>query len=245
MRSVLDRAANRRPPAADDGTLPVGDEKRRAVRAMFDAIAPRYDAVNKAMSLGLDIHWRRRTVRLLGLPEGSVVLDLACGTGDFLRALDTSGRYGVGIDLSAGMLANARPGGCPLVLGDAAQLPFRDGCLDGVVSGFALRNFTELDAVFSELARVVRPGGRIALLDISRPTSPVLRAGHAVWFNTVVPRIGGLVSDKAAYRYLPRSVAYLPPSPELCDSLRAAGFGNVACRQLTGGIVQVLTGSRR
>jgi demethylmenaquinone methyltransferase/2-methoxy-6-polyprenyl-1,4-benzoquinol methylase len=211
---------------------------------MFDAIAPRYDAVNKAMSFGLDIYWRRRTAGLLGLGEGAFVLDLACGTGDFIRELTRRAKVPVGIDLSAGMLASARVDGAPLLLGDALAMPFASASFDGVVSGFALRNFTDLPGVFGELARVVRTGGRVALMDIAQPTGLVLKLGYRLWFNTVVPAIGGAVSDKAAYRYLPRSVAYLPEPEELMALLAQAGFGDVARLPLSGGIVQVLSGTR-
>jgi demethylmenaquinone methyltransferase/2-methoxy-6-polyprenyl-1,4-benzoquinol methylase len=212
---------------------------------MFDAIAPRYDALNKVMTFGLDVMWRRHTVGLLGLPARSVVLDVACGTGDFVRALDRSAHQPVGLDLSAGMLANAKVGGAPLVHCDAACLPVRSSSVDGAVSGFALRNFADLQGVLWELARVVRPGGRVALLEVSEPRQPLLLAGYRVWFNKVVPRIGQLLSDPAAYRYLPESVAYLPPPEELLAMLTEAGFGEATRHPLSGGIVQVLTGTRR
>lgn len=228
----------------DRADLPYGEEKRAAVRDMFDAIAPRYDAVNKAMSFGLDMYWRRKTVRLLGLPARSLVLDLACGTGDLVRELARAPHLPVGVDLSSGMLQHARVAGAPLVLADAVTLPFPDGAFDGAVSGFALRNFADLVAAFTELARVVRPGGRIALLDVSAPKSAILRAGHSVWFNKVVPRIGGLVSDRAAYSYLPRSVAYLPAPDRLLAVIGEAGFDEADRHVLSGGIVQVLTGTR-
>lgn len=224
--------------------LPTGEAKRTAVRSMFDQIAPRYDAVNKVMTFGLDLHWRRRTVRLLGLPARSKVLDLACGTGDFVRALGRAGNLPVGVDLSAGMLAHARAEGHPLLLADGARLPLRDGAVDGAVSGFALRNFSDLPAVLAELARVVAPGGRIALLDAAEPTAPLLAAGHRLWFHHVVPRIGALLSDGPAYRYLPRSLSYLPPPSELEAMIAAAGFESVRRRTMTGGAVQVFTGTR-
>jgi len=211
---------------------------------MFDAIAPRYDVVNKVMTFGLDVIWRRRTVGLLGLPGHSLVLDLACGTGDLVRALRRAAHVPVGLDISAGMLANARVQGAPLVLGDGAALPVRAASVDGVVSGFALRNFADLAAVLAELARVVRPGGRIALLDVSQPEGQVLSAGYRIWFNRVVPRIGRILSDPAAYRYLPESVAYLPPPAELLVMLADAGFAGAVRHQLSGGLVQVLTGTR-
>lgn len=225
--------------------LPEGDEKVAAVRAMFDTISPRYDLVNRVMTFGLDVGWRRRAVRALGLPNGSRVLDLACGTGDLIDDLGRAGYTPIGVDLSLGMLrhAPARRRG-KLTQGDAIRLPVGSEACDGVISGFALRNFVALPPVWAELARVVRPGGRIALLDVSRPTNPLLRAGHELYFGRVVPLIGGLLSSADAYRYLPRSVAYLPGPDELSRQLERAGFTAVARRQLTGGITQLITATR-
>ena len=232
--------------------LPTGAEKVAAVDAMFDAIAPGYDRTNRVISLGLDVGWRRRTVRSLELVPGSLVLDLACGTGDLCRQLADQGLTPVGTDRSAGMLAASRVP-APLVRGDALALPFRSGGLDGVVCGFALRNFAALAPVLAECARVLRPGGRLALLEVDAPSQPLLRLGHRVWFGRVVPFVGGLVAARsgapraraaAAYRYLPASVAYLPPTPELLALISAAGFTSVARRPLSGGIAQLLTGTR-
>ncbi len=216
-------------------TLPQGEEKGRAVRAMFDAIAPRYDLVNRVMTFGLDLRWRRRTVRALDLAPGATVLDLACGTGDLCRDLAAAGYQPVGLDLSLGMLRNARTG-APLVQADAARLPLGDGAVDGAVSGFALRNFVALAPVFGELARVVQPGGRVALLEVAHPPG--------FYFNRIVPRIGGLLSDGDAYRYLPRSVAYLPPPRELEAVLASAGFGHVVRTTLSGGVAQLIAATR-
>lgn len=233
-----------RPGRSPSVALPVGDDKVRAVRGMFDTIAPRYDLVNRLMTLGLDRGWRRTAVRALTLGRGDRVLDVACGTGDLCRELASAGYDPVGIDLSGGMLHHARTS-APLVHGDALGLPFFDGSLDGAISGFALRNFVALEPLFDELARVVRPGGRISLLDVSRPDNPVLRAGHRLWFEQVVPRIGGTLSDPAAYRYLPRSVAYLPPTEVLAGQLRGAGFTAVERHVLSGGITQLFSATRR
>jgi demethylmenaquinone methyltransferase/2-methoxy-6-polyprenyl-1,4-benzoquinol methylase len=227
----------------DADHLPQGEEKVQAVRAMFDAIAPRYDLVNRIMTFRMDVRWRTRTVRALGLPTGSLVLDLACGTGDLCRALTDHGYRPVGADLSFGMLANARTD-APLVHADALQLPVPDRSADGVTCGFALRNFVDLRPFLAELGRVVRPGGRIALLEVAEPSNRLLRWGHGIYFGDVVPRIGGLLSDAAAYRYLPRSVAYLPSASQLVDLIRGAGFGNARRELLSGGIAQLLTGTR-
>ena len=229
--------------ATGSPTLPEGEAKARAVRAMFDTIAPRYDLVNRIMTFGLDRRWRKATVRSLGLPAAGTILDVACGTGDLCRELSASGYQPVGVDLSWGMLAHARTT-APLLHVDALQLPLAAGTVEGAVSGFALRNFVALDPLFAELARVVRPGGRIALLDVATPTHPWLRAGHAVYFGQVVPRLGALLSDRDAYRYLPESVAYLPDPPVLLQQLAAAGFDQVARRLLSGGITQLITATR-
>jgi len=223
--------------------LPEGDEKRAAVRDMFDTIAPRYDLVNRLMTFRLDVRWRRLSRETLALAPGSVVLDLACGTGDFAVDLAEEGHRPIGIDLSFGMLASARTG-APLVQGDLLKLPIADGSVDAAVCGFALRNLVELPPFFDELARVVRPGGRIALLDVSEPDLAIMRWGHGFYFNKVVPRIGGLLSDRSAYAYLPRSVSYLPPSAEMVASLGRSGFADVGHRQLSGGITQLLTARR-
>ncbi len=224
--------------------LPMGEEKVRAVRAMFDTIAPRYDLVNRVMTFRMDVGWRRRAVRSLGLGPAATVVDLATGTGDLCRDLRAAGYRPVGVDLSLGMLRHARTT-APLVQGDALRLPLATSSVEGAVSGFALRNFTELGAVFDELARIVRPGGRIALLDVASPSNPVLRAGHGAYFGHVVPRIGGLLSDASAYRYLPKSVAYLPAPAVMLDRLGAAGFGAIERRLLSGGISQLIVATRR
>lgn len=224
--------------------LPEGEAKVAAVRDMFDAIAPRYDLVNRVMTFRLDVRWRRLAVTELRLPPGSRVLDLASGTGDLCVELAEQGHHPLSVDLSFGMLAADRSG-APRAQADILCLPFPDASADGVTCGFALRNLVALGPFFDELARVVRPGGRIALLDVATPPNPVLRAGHQVYFGKVVPWIGGRLSDPAAYRYLPRSVAYLPEPLEMVDRLRTAGFTPVERRLLSGGITQLLLATRR
>lgn len=226
-----------------DEPLPTGDDKVASVRTMFDTIAPRYDLVNRVMTFGLDVRWRNRTIRDLELPSGSVIADLACGTGDFCRTLSEQGHRPIGFDLAFGMLAHARTE-APLVHADALRLPVPDGSMDGVTCGFALRNFVELDPFFAELARIVRPGGRIALLDVSRPPSRFLRMGYDVYFGKVVPFIGGLLSNADAYHYLPRSLSYLPGPDELSAQVGRAGFTQVTHTQLNGGLVQLITATR-
>lgn len=229
--------------AWDRDTLPEGDEKAAAVRQMFDAIAPRYDLINRIMTLRLDVRWRRKAVRLLALPTSSRVLDVASGTGDLCIDLARAGLRPTSVDFSFGMLAADRSG-APRVQADILTMPFPDASVDGVTCGFALRNLVDLVSFFDELGRVVRPGGRIALLDVGVPKHRLVRWGHAFYFGKVVPRIGGLLSNGAAYRYLPRSVAYLPEATVMVKALNDAGFADADHRLLSGGITQLLLGTR-
>ena len=224
--------------------LPQGEEKVKAVDNMFDAIAPRYDLLNRVLTFGMDVGWRRRTVKSLQLSPGAKVLDLACGTGDLCRELAKRGYRPVGVDRSAGMLAAQRTT-APLIRGDALVLPFRSNSVDGVVCGFALRNFSSLKPFLKECSRVIRPGGRIALLEVAEPENSVLRWGHSQYFGKVVPVVGGLLSDRDAYQYLPKSVAYLPPPARMVSMMAESGFGNANRKPLSTGIAQLLTGTKR
>lgn len=211
---------------------------------MFDAIAPRYDLVNRIMTFRMDVGWRRRSVNVLGLIPGSVVADLACGTGDMCFELERKGFLPIGVDFSFGMLA-AAPRPFPRVQADVLELPFADARLDGVTCGFALRNFVALDGFFEELGRVVRPGGRIALVDATQPPNPIMRFGHGIYFNRIVPLVGGLISrNRDAYAYLPKSLAYMPEPEEVLAMLRAAGFSDAKRTLLSGGIAHLFTGTR-
>lgn len=210
---------------------------------MFDAIASRYELVNKLMTFGLDSRWRRRAVRDLRLPHASVVLDIAAGTGDFTRELARQGHTTVATDLSFGMLEAGRA--MPeRVQADASSLPFRTAGFDGVTCGYALRNFTDLAGTFDEMARVMRPGGRLSLLEVAEPESGLLRTGFRLWFHRVVPFIGSLVSDRAAYHYLPQSTAYLPTSDEIVVMLNSSGFSTVNHRRVMGGLSQQFVATR-
>ena len=224
-------------------TLPQGDEKVTAVRSMFDRIAPRYDMLNRIMTFGLDVRWRRRSIDVLGLPRGATVVDVACGTGDFCREMQRSGLNVVGMDFSMGMLVAAKAD-TPLVQADALRLPLGDGSVDGLTCGFALRNVASLASLFDEVARVVRPGGRIALLEVAEPEGRLTRFGHHVYFHRVVPLIGGLLSDKSAYNYLPRSTEYLPPPDDLLEMLRGRGFVGIERETLGLGAAQLISATR-
>ena len=204
---------------------------------MFDAIAPRYDLVNRIMTFRLDVRWRRKAIRSLGLRANSVILDLASGTGDMCIDLRKAGYQPLSMDLSLGMLIADRSN-APRTQTDILQLPCASGSVDGVTCGFALRNLLDLNTFFAELSRVTKPDGRIALLDVGIPTNPFIK------FGKIVPRIGGLLSNRAAYNYLPKSVAYLPSPTAMVDMLRQNGFASVEHRQLSGGLTQLLLATK-
>jgi demethylmenaquinone methyltransferase/2-methoxy-6-polyprenyl-1,4-benzoquinol methylase len=209
---------------------------------MFDRIAPRYDLLNRMMTFGQDVRWRKRAVKELHLPFGSTVADMACGTGDLCRELQSRGLNPIGFDFSMGMLSAARTS-APLVQADVQHLPLNDASVDGITCGFALRNFVDLGEALTEFARVVRPRGRIAILEVSEPSGTMTRAGHRVYFHKVVPLVGGLLSDKDAYSYLPESTAYLPPTEKLLEMFRRVGFA-ANSEKLMMGATQLIVGTR-
>ncbi len=217
-----------------------------AVRTMFDRIAPRYDMMNRLISLGLDQGWRRVALDLAQVGEGERVLDLACGTGDLSEAARARGATVIGADFAREMLrgARAREIDAEFTCADAARLPIATASVDVVTCGFALRNFVALPEVFSEIARVLKAGGRIALIDADRPKSRLVRFGHSLYFDRFVPWLGARLSDRDAYRYLPESTAYLPPAEELFAMLDKAGLQQVAKKSLLFGSAQILTGVR-
>jgi demethylmenaquinone methyltransferase/2-methoxy-6-polyprenyl-1,4-benzoquinol methylase len=231
----------------DDRSAQPGPPDESRIAAMFDGLAGRYDALNLILSLGLDRAWRRAAARTAATRPGDVVLDLGCGTGDLSVALVRQGVRVVGVDASAGMLSAAVARalrGVDLVRGSAFRLPFRDGVFGAVASAFVLRNLDDLPAAFAELARVTRPGGRVALLDITEPPWRALRLGFDAYFGVAAPVLGRLSGHPGEYRYLVRSVAHLPPVTDLCADLRRAGFEHVRARSLTGGVVTLFTGKR-
>jgi demethylmenaquinone methyltransferase/2-methoxy-6-polyprenyl-1,4-benzoquinol methylase len=213
---------------------------------MFDQVAVRYDLINRLLSFGLDRRWRRAAAAAVSPTKGPV-LDLGCGTGDLGLLLSGSARV-VGIDLSHPMLMAARTKAgaarLSLVEGSAFALPFPDATFDAAVSGFVLRNLEDLPAAFAELARVVAPGGRIGLVDITEPPRPALRRLFDAYFGVAAPALGRLAGRRDAYRYLARSLAQLPPPPQVCGLLEEAGFQRAEARPLTGGMVTLFTGMR-
>jgi demethylmenaquinone methyltransferase / 2-methoxy-6-polyprenyl-1,4-benzoquinol methylase len=215
-----------------------------AVRTMFDRIAPVYDPMNRLMTAGLDVRWRRLAAAAVVRP-GDRVLDAACGTGDFALAdLDVGAREVVGIDFAPRMLERARRKSIEIdwIQADLLALPFPDESFDVATVGFGVRNLAELERGLRELRRVLRPGGRIAVLEITRPRG-ALRPFFSVWFERIVPLAGRLLPGGRAYGYLPASVRRFPPAEELAELLEHAGFENVRFRLLAGSIVALHTGT--
>jgi demethylmenaquinone methyltransferase/2-methoxy-6-polyprenyl-1,4-benzoquinol methylase len=224
--------------SVETGRLPA-----EGVRAMFDRIAPVYDAMNRTMTLGLDQRWRRATVAAVVAP-GNRVLDACCGTGDLALAAERAGGRVTGLDFSERMLDRARRKSTAVewVRGDALSLPFEDGAFEAATVGFGVRNLDDLERGLAELRRVLRSGGRLGVLEITRPRG-LLAPFYRLWFDGLVPLLGKLLPGGSAYTYLPASVRRFPGPEELAELLRAVGFSDVDYRLFAGGIVALHTGS--
>jgi len=215
-----------------------------AVRSMFDRIAPVYDPMNRVMTAGLDVRWRRLAAAAAVRP-GDRVLDAACGTGDFAVAdLRAGAGHVTGLDFSERMLERARrkEPRVDWVLGDLLELPFADGSFEAATVGFGVRNVADLEVALGELRRVLVPGGRLAILEITRPRG-VLRPFFRLWFDGVVPVLGKVLPGGSAYTYLPASVRRFPDAEALAALLAEAGFVEVRFRLLGGTIVALHTGT--
>jgi demethylmenaquinone methyltransferase/2-methoxy-6-polyprenyl-1,4-benzoquinol methylase len=219
-----------------------------AVRSMFDRIAPVYDLMNRVMTVGLDGRWRRLTAQAV-VREGDRVLDAACGTGDLAVADLKAGASRVtGLDFSEAMLQRARRKAqrhelaVDWIQGDMLALPFADGTFDAATVGFGVRNVADLELGLRELRRVLRPGGRLAILEITQPRG-ALRPFFSLWFDRVVPALGKVLPGGSAYSYLPASVKRFPDAESLAQMLRECGFGDVRFRLLAGSIVALHTGT--
>jgi demethylmenaquinone methyltransferase/2-methoxy-6-polyprenyl-1,4-benzoquinol methylase len=216
-----------------------------AVRSMFDRIAPVYDVMNHVMTAGLDRRWRRLTVEAVVQP-GARVLDACCGTGDLAVAAEREGGIVTGLDFSGEMLVRARAKSDTIdwVQGDLLALPFPDASFDAATVGFGVRNVADLDVALRELRRVLRPGGGLAILEITQPRGP-LRPFFSLWFDRVVPALGRVLPGGKAYTYLPASVRRFPGAEELAGTVESAGFGSARFRLFGGTIVALHTAVAR
>ena len=222
------------------GTLPADD-----VRTMFDRIAPVYDVMNRVMTAGLDLRWRRLTAEAV-VRRGDRVLDACCGTGDLAVADVRAGGDVTGLDFSPRMLERARrkSDAVKWVEGDMLALPFEDGSFEAATVGFGVRNVVDLEHGLAELARILVPGGRLGILEITTPTG-LLAPFYRLWFDRIVPLLGKVLKGGEAYSYLPASVRRFPDKEALAGLLRAAGFDGVEYRTFAGGIVALHTGAKR
>ena len=215
-----------------------------SVRSMFDRIAPMYDVMNRVMTAGLDVRWRRLTAEA-AVRRGDRVLDAACGTGDLALADVKAGAGRVtGLDFSAEMLARARKKSASIewIQGDMLALPFAAETFDAATVGFGVRNVANLELGLQELRRVLRPGGRLAILEITQPRG-ALRSFYSLWFDRIIPALGKVLPGGDAYTYLPASVKRFPTAERLADMLREAGFTDVRFDLMAGSIVALHTGS--
>ena len=236
-----------------DARLPSGTERARLVREMFDRIAGRYELLNTIMTAGLHRIWNREAVRATGLRPGKKALDLACGTGSLTRDLAKRvgpGGYVLGIDFSREMLRAAKARPAPNIeyrLGDATKLEgVASESFDAATIAYGARNIPDLDALFSEMARCLRPGGVAVCLEIARPESRAFAAFYGLWFDKIVPRLGaGISGDAWAYSYLPESVKEFVAPDELSDIMERNGLQDVTWRRLAGGIITIHRGTRR
>lgn len=239
-------------PSSGDPRLPTGEDRATLVREMFDRIAGRYELLNTVMTAGLHRLWNRRVLASTGLRPGDRALDLACGTGSLTR--DLAARVGptgfvLGVDFSGEMLRAARRRPLPNVeyrLGDATDLPaVEEASFDAATIAYGARNIPDLDALFGEMARAVRPGGRVVCLEIARPTGRISSLFYGLWFDRIVPRLGALVSgDSWAYSYLPQSVKEFVDPHILCAIMERNGLQNVTWRRLAGGVITLHSGTR-
>jgi demethylmenaquinone methyltransferase/2-methoxy-6-polyprenyl-1,4-benzoquinol methylase len=223
------------------------------VRAMFDRIASFYDVMNSVMTAGLHHRWRARAADLARVGPGGSVLDVATGTGDLAveltRRVGTGGEV-VGTDFSEEMLARARQkaaaGGLDIAFewGNALELPYASGRFDAATVGFGARNFSDLERGLAEMTRVVRPGGRVVVLEITTPTKPPLSTFYRLWFDTVVPLIGRLTGEEEAYTYLPSSVKRFPGPHELAAAMDRAGLEDITYVLTAGGIIAIHAGTK-
>ncbi len=228
-----------------------GDKKKAQVMSMFDGIAKRYDFLNHFLSFGIDHYWRKQSVKALMLENGQSLLDVACGTGDQgFSALKAADIKVTGLDFSANMLEYAQKKitarkleeKFKLIQGDAEQLPFEDNTFDALSISYGIRNVGTISTSLGEFYRVLKPGGRLSILEFAEPQGWFFGRLYRFYFDHILPLLAGLMSSKSAYSYLPESVRHFPDRGDFTDLLKSEGFRRVACRDLTFGVTAIYRG---
>ncbi len=236
---------------SNSGFLHSGDEKKAQVQSMFDGIASRYDFLNHFLSLGIDLYWRKQSVKDLELKDGQLLLDVATGTGDQgFAALKVADIEVVGLDFSFNMLELARKKidrrglahKFEVIQGDAEKLPFEDNHFDALSISYGIRNVGTISAALSEFYRVLKPGGRLSILEFSEPQGWLVGRLYRFYFDHILPKLAGMMSSKSAYSYLPESVRHFPDRGDFKDLLSSEGFQEVSHRDLTFGITAIYKG---
>ena len=236
---------------SDSEFLHRGDEKKTQVQSMFDGIAGRYDFLNHFLSLGIDLYWRKQSVKALELKGGHILLDVACGTGDQgFAALKTADIEVMGLDFSFNMLELAKQKidrrglaeKFEVVQGDAENLPFQDNTFDALSISYGIRNVGTISAALSEFYRVLKPGGRLSILEFSEPQGWFFGRLYRFYFDHILPKLAGMMSNKSAYTYLPESVRHFPDRSDFKNLITREGFHHVDHRDLTFGITAIYRG---
>ncbi len=230
------------------------DSKKEQVATMFNNIAPKYDFLNHLFSMGIDILWRKKAIRILQALQPKVILDLATGTGDFaFEAMALNPDRIIGMDISEGMMDVGREkikkrglaDKIEMIYGDSAELPLEDNSIDAITIGFGVRNFENLEQGLGEMLRVLRPGGQAVILEFSKPKKFPIKQLYNFYFKNIMPGLGKLVSkDSAAYTYLPESVQAFPEGTIFLDILQTIGYKEVKAHRVTGGIATIYVGRK-
>jgi len=229
-----------------------GKEKKDFVKKMFDDISSSYDFLNHFLSLGIDIYWRKKFIRQLNIDKNSIILDVACGTGDISFEIEKKFSANVtGIDISPKMIEIARKKAekkninkIDFIIGDAEDLPIKTNSIDNITISYGFRNISNYEKALAEFYRVLKPEGKLGILEFSTPNSKIIGFLFKIYFHHILPKIGGLFSRSDAYRYLPESVDFFPTRSDICNKIKKAGFHNTSYKDLSFGISSIFIGNK-